>query len=256
MTAFAATVPVARRRTRSAFVSGARDLMPMVIGVLPLGLAIGTVIADSSVPPMAGWLAGPLIFGGAAQLLTVEMLDSGAAPVVIVVSALLVNSRIMVYGAAIAPWFREASLRDRLLVAAPLIDPLFLVCEPRFAEGDQDQRERIAYYAGGATLLLVAWMAVQAVAIGLTTSVPASAGLHLAAPLAFVGMLANATKSRPAVASAAVACFVAVAGTGLPYQSAMSLGIVAGLVAGIVTARIDRRAEAAANENEDTEVSS
>ena len=80
----------------------------MVIGVLPLGLAIGAAIGTSSIPPLAGWLGGPLIFGGAAQLIAVQLLDAGAAPAVIVISALLVNARIVMYGAAIAPWFRGA----------------------------------------------------------------------------------------------------------------------------------------------------
>ena len=111
--------------------AGARDITPMVIGVLPLGLAVGVAISTSSIPALAGWAAGPLIFGGAAQLMAIQLLDAGAAPLVIIVSALLVNSRIVMYSAAIAPWFRTAILRQRLLVAAPLIDPLYLTCADR-----------------------------------------------------------------------------------------------------------------------------
>ena len=117
MTITSPTVPTygAVRRWRHS-VAGARDITPMVIGVLPLGLAIGVAISTSSIPALAGWAAGPLIFGGAAQLMAVQLLDAGAAPAVIIVSALLVNSRIVMYSAAIAPWFRTATLRQRLLV--------------------------------------------------------------------------------------------------------------------------------------------
>ena len=217
--------------------AGARDMTPMVLSVLPLGLAIGAAVATSSIPALAGWVGGPLIFGGAAQLLAVQLLDSGAAPAVVIVSALLVNARVVMYGAAIAPWFREASLRQRLLVAAPLIDPLYFTCAARYDRGDLDQRARIGYYAGAASLLLIAWMTVQWVAIAAGASMPDGVGLHLAAPLAFVGLLAKSTTSRPAIAAAGAAAVAAVAGTGLPFQSAVSLGIVVGLAAGVFANR-------------------
>lgn len=217
---------------RRDFTAGVRDIAPLVVALAPLGLAIGAAISTSSVPSFTGWLSGPLIFGGAAQLLTVQMLDEGAAPAAVVASALLVNSRVLVYSASIAPWFRSASLGQRLAVAAPLIDPLFLRCTARFDQGDLDQRGRLAHYAGAATLMLVAWAAIQAFAIWIGTSLPASMRLEMVAPLAFTGLLANSTKGRPMLVAAAVAGGVAVIGTGLPYQSAIPVAVVAGLVAG------------------------
>jgi predicted branched-subunit amino acid permease len=213
----------------------------MVIGVLPLGLAIGVAISTSSVPAVAGWAAGPLIFGGAAQLMAVQLLDAGAAPAVIIVSALLVNSRIVMYSAAIAPWFRTATLRQRLLVAAPLIDPLYMTCAARYERDDLDQRGRLAYYAGAALLLLASWMAIQALAIVIGDSIPDAAGVHVAAPLAFAGMLAKATVARPAIAPAGVAGLVAVVAAGMPYQSGITLAVVAGIVAGSVADQRSQR---------------
>jgi predicted branched-subunit amino acid permease len=218
------------------FTEGARDIAPLVVALLPLGLAIGAAISASSVPSIAGFLSGPLIFGGAAQVLTIQMLDDGSAPIAIVTAALLVNSRVLAYSASIAPWFRSASLGSRLAVAAPLIDPLFFRCTARFEHGDLDQRGRLAHYAGAATMLLGSWMAIQAVAIWIGTSVPPWMNLQMAAPLAFVGPLANSTRGRPMLVAAAVGGLVAVGGTGLPYQSAIPLAVVGGLVAGAVCA--------------------
>jgi predicted branched-subunit amino acid permease len=182
-----------------------------------------------------------LIFGGAAQLMAVQLLDAGAAPAVIIASALLVNSRIVMYSAAIAPWFRTAPLRQRLLVAAPLIDPLYLTCTARYERADLDQRGRLAYYTGAAVLLLASWMAIQAVAIAIGDSIPDAAGLHVAAPLAFAGMLAKATVARPAIAAASAAGLVAVTAAGMPYQGGITLAVVAGIVAGCVADQTGRR---------------
>lgn len=226
----------ATESTAGRFGQGARDIVPFLLGVLPLGLAIGATVAASTVPPLAGWLAGVFVFGGAAQLLTIQLLDAGAAAAVIVVSALLVNSRVLMYGAALAPWFAETSLRTRLLVAAPIIDPLFLLVQPRFQRGDLDQRGRTAYYAGAATVLLVGWMVAQAVGIAVGAALPEAMSLEMAAPLAFTGYLATITRTRPGRAAAGAAVLAATLGAGLPLQSGLSVGIVAGLAAGWVAA--------------------
>jgi predicted branched-subunit amino acid permease len=204
----------------------------MVMGVLPLGLAIGVAISASSIPPLAGWAAGPLIFGGAAQLTAIQLLDSGAAPAVVIVSALIINSRVVMYSAAIAPWFRTATLRQRLLVAVPLIDPLYLTCATRYEDGGLDQEGRLAYYTGAAALLLGAWMAIQGVAITIGDAIPEGAGLHIAAPLAFAGMLAKATVVRPAIVAASGAGLVAILAAGVPYQGGITLAVLAGTLAG------------------------
>jgi len=94
-----ATAPITDMRpagsARWAALEGARDMTPMVIAVLPLAVAIGAVISTSSVSALTGWAAGPLIFAGAAQLVTIQLLDSGAAPAVIIVSALALNARVL-----------------------------------------------------------------------------------------------------------------------------------------------------------------
>ena len=242
-----ATAPVTGTRptgsARRAAREGARDMVPMVIAVLPLAVAIGAVIGTSSVPSLTGWAAGPIVFAGAAQLVTIQMLDSGAAPAVIIVSALALNARVLMYGAAIAPWFRTASLRRRLLLAAPLIDPLYLTGAARFEKGDLDDRGRQAYWLGGAAFLAVAFAGVQAIAIVTQASLPESTGLQIAAPLAFAGLLAKSTPNRPAVRAAIVAAAVATVGAGLPFQSAVVVAALAGLAAGGVSARRQKDAE-------------
>jgi predicted branched-subunit amino acid permease len=223
---------------RGDLLAGSRDIVPLTVGVLPIGLAIGATIgASDSVPTLAGLMGGPVIVGGAAQLLTIRMLDAGAAPVAILVSALLVNARVLMYGAALAPWFREPSVRQRLLVAFPLIDPTFFVSTSRFARGDLDQSGRLAYYAGAATTLMLAWIGIQALGIAAGGALPDAVGLHLAAPLAFAGLLAKSVSGRPALAAAGTAGLVAVVGTGLPFQVGMLLAVLAGITAGGVVAR-------------------
>jgi predicted branched-subunit amino acid permease len=44
------------------------------------------------------------VFGGTAQLLAVQLLDTGASVAVVALGALVVNARMLLYGAALAPY--------------------------------------------------------------------------------------------------------------------------------------------------------
>lgn len=222
---------------RSTAIEGARDIVPMVLSLLPFALTIGAVLASSSIGTVEGILSGPLILAGAAQLMAVQMLEDGAAPFVIVFSALLINARIILYSAALAPWFREESLGRRLLLAIPLIDPLYFTVGARFDRCDLDRRHRQAYYAGAASLLVATWVIAQSLAIIAGAGLPDGVGLHIGAPLALAGMLAKSTTTRPALAAAGAAAVLVVFAAGLPFHSAVLVSAIGGIGVGALVSR-------------------
>ena len=217
---------------RSPFVEGTVSVIPIVVGVIPFGLAVGAASAAADVPTSAA-IAGPImILAGAAQLTAVEMLDAGAAPIAIVISALMLNARFMLYSAALAPWFRHASFTRRVVLALPVIDHMHFICTPRFRAGDLDQRQRTAFYVGTAALPVFAWVASNMAGLVIGNSVPDGVGLHVAGPLGFAGMLATSTEHRPSTIAATTAGAVAVIAVGLPLHLAVVLAPIAGVVAG------------------------
>lgn len=229
--------------TRSTFGSialeGARDITPMVLGVIPFGLAIGAAIGTTSMSAAQGLASGPTILAGAAQLTTVQMLDSGAVPLVVVLSALMINARLLLYSASIAPWFRNEPLRRRLLLAVPVIDQMHFTCVPRFERGDLDADGRRAYYVGAAVWLVGAWVASQLLAIVAGAQLPESWGLRIAAPLALAGLLAKSIAGRPSQVAAATSAAVVVAGAGLPFHSAVLVAAIVGIATSSVAVRGD-----------------
>ena len=188
----------------------------------------------SNLPVLAGWLGAPLIMAGSAQLTAVEMLEAGAAPMMIIV----LGSRdqrpdrhVQRRDGPLVP--RRAATGVGLLLAIPLIDQLYLVNVARFEQCDLGRRERQAHWVGGALVLCGTWVASQTAAIVFGAGLPEGSGLGLAAPLALVGLLAMSVKERPAVAAAAVAGLVAVVGVGLPFQASILVAGVSGVVAGV-----------------------
>lgn len=221
--------PAPGTSTGTIFRAGARDMTPMVIGVVPFGLAIGATIGSSGIDPWAAAASGPVLLSGAAQLTTLQMLEAGSSPAVIVASALLINLRILLYSASLAPWFAGVRLRMRLLLATSVIDQTHFVAVPRFERGDLDRRGRVAYYAGASVWLVTAWLASQLVAMILGAELPESAGLDMAAPLALIGLLAKSVGTRPSALAAGLGVAVATVGAGLPFHSATLVATVTGI---------------------------
>jgi predicted branched-subunit amino acid permease len=222
---------------RSAAIEGARDITPMMLSVLPFGLTIGAVLASSSIGTFEALISGPITLAGAAQLTAVQMLDDGVAPIVIVISALLINARIILYSTAMAPWFRDESLGRRLLLAIPLIDQLYFTCSARFERCDLDRRQRQAYYAGGAALLVTGWIAAQSVAIVAGAQVPDGVGLQVGAPLALAGLLAKSTADRPSCVAASSAAVHVVGCVVIPIHTGVLVSTLGAVAIATVVAR-------------------
>lgn len=235
--------PVERRtssRLATAAAEGVRDITPMVVGVAPFGLAIGAAVATTTLSLGQGLFSGAAILAGASQLTVVTMLDEGVTPLVIVLSALIINARILLYSASLAPWFRDEPLRRRLLLAIPVIDQMYFTCLPRFQRNDLDRAERQAYYLAAAAFLIFGFLSTQSLAMVAGARLPEWTGIGVMAPLALVGLLAKSVVDRSAAKAAAAAGTVAVLGVGLPFQSAILVAIGAGVAAGLVDRSSER----------------
>lgn len=215
--------------------AGARAMVPWLLGVTPFGLVIGLSAAQADMPTLAGWLTGPAIYAGSAQIATIEMLGSGAAPAAVILTVLVINIRLVLYSAAMATHWRDTPLWWRLLAGYLLIDPSFAVGIDRY-DAPGDRRRAHAYYLGGAVLLWVAWLA--AIAVGATAGAQLPGWLHLEflVPLYLLGevvpKLGQAATRRAALAAAGVAA--------LAIAAPMHLGIAIGTVIGIATGLLRR----------------
>ena len=93
------------------FRDGVVAVSPLMIGVSPFGLVFGVAAAASSVGGAIGWTSSWIIFGGAAQIATIQLLDEGTAAVVVIATAFIIQLRHLMYSAAMAPHFREFPAR-------------------------------------------------------------------------------------------------------------------------------------------------
>ncbi len=217
--------------TRRAARDGIRAIMPMTVAVAPFGLVLGATIAANDIDPTAGLASSILVVAGSAQLSTLDLVSQGAAPIVTITAALLINLRFLAYSAGTATWFPTSTRRQRLAIAYPLVDQLYLVMATDTRWDDRSEPERRTFYAGAASLLVGVWVGSQLVGYVAGGAVPEGLALHAAAPLSLAGLLAKATSTRVATRAAAIAGLVAAGATSLLGPACVILAIVIAVAA-------------------------
>src|SRR5690606_38199800 len=107
--------------------AGARSCVPMLIGVVPFGLVAGATPAAAGFGVIAAVGMSTIIFAGASQLATVDVLAGGGSAWVAAIAAWTINLRLLLYSASIAPHLARETLAKRLAVSYLLVDQNYAV---------------------------------------------------------------------------------------------------------------------------------
>ncbi|MCL3861071.1 AzlC family ABC transporter permease [Actinotalea sp. K2] len=223
--------------TSSATRQGLRDALSVVVGYIPFSIALGAALGAAGVKPLTAWLTSPLVFAGTAQLVSVQMLGAGAGGLVVVATALVINSRHLLYSASMIPHTRTWRRRDRWAAAYFLADPVFAVADARYrSSGWSDARAGRHYYFALAATCWTAWLLLTGTGVLLAGSLPPGLRLEVAAPLTFLLLLLPTMDSTPSRVAALVGGTAAVVASGLPLGTGLLLGAAVGIAAGRLAA--------------------
>jgi 4-azaleucine resistance transporter AzlC len=221
---------------REAAAAGARAIIPLTLGVVPFGVAYGVVVSQSDIALWVGIGASIVVYAGASQLSLVELLDSGASSAAAIGTALVINARLGLYSAALAPAFRQFPLTWRFALPQLLTDQSATL-SLLYYEQVSDPRARRWYYLGASTTIAAGWMAATLTGAWGGSRVPESLELEFAIPLVFVSLLVPVVRDRPSLVAALVGGAVAFATVDLPSGLNILCGALAGIAAGVVADR-------------------
>ena len=213
-------------------VQGARDTLPIAIGIIPFGLVAGAAAVEAGYGLSGAVGFSVIVFAGASQLAAIDLLSGGSAIAVAVLTAWLINLRMVMYSAALAPWLGHESTRRRAGAAYVLTDQAFALSITHYDKG-APLEDRLRYYLGVAVPLWLNWQVTTILGALVGTKIPDEIPLDFAIPLCFLVLLVPTIKDRPTVVAAVVggggAVLVAEAGLA---DAAIVLGAVAGIAAG------------------------
>jgi len=228
------------KTTRSAFIAGFRDQAPGILGNVPFALITGAAASAAGVDP---WLAlgmSIIMFAGAAQLAAISLMAEHAPGAIVVLTVLIVNLRMMMYSAAMAPYFRHTPVARKWLFSYLLTDHTFALITTKFNK-QKPPRHLDAYYFGATGTMWLVWQAGMAIGIFAGAQVPAKWSLDFAIPLVFLSLVLPAMHTRSHWAAAIAAATAAAFCASLPLR----LGLIAGAVTGVIVGMCFERLAAA-----------
>lgn len=216
---------------RDDFRRGVQDILPILVGVIPFGLVFGAVAVETGLTTWEAMGFSLFIFAGASQLAAVELLAKDASVVVIVFTIAVINLRMLMYSASLAPEFAGVPRRTRVLGAYLLTDQAYAVT---IAKADElgNPRRRFVYYLGAAIPLYVNWQLVSLIGAVGGAAIPDSIPLDFAIPMVFLVLLVPAVKDRPGLAAAATAGVLSVALGFLPANLGLFVAALSGVGVG------------------------
>ncbi|MFN3257645.1 MAG: AzlC family ABC transporter permease [Ilumatobacter sp.] len=219
-----------RRVVRSIDGQALRDIVPLAIPAIPFGFVIGLAITETAMPTWIAWLTAPLVFAGAAQLAMVTL--AGTASVWAIMAAVLViNTRHVMYSAAMAPIFRTQPRWMRWLGPFLMVDQVFALA---VLQGERDPASFRRYYSTIAIFLFLVWNTVVPLGMLIGPVIPDDWRLDFAPPIMFAGLVLYSINRVPAAAAAVVGGLTSLATVGLRDRLGIVIGALAGVVAGVV----------------------
>jgi predicted branched-subunit amino acid permease len=210
------------------------DALTLLIGMVPFGLVVGVTAALLGITSPAALGTSAFLYAGTSQMAGFAQLAAGSAPLAVIATIVIVNARLLLYGAALESRFRSQPLWFRLIGPMVLIDQTFATAT---AKGPDPDRPFRRYWLVLGLTVLVGWTSSIAAGMIIGPALPTDLPLDATGTACLLGLLVPRLADRRALLTAAVAAVVAVAGLALPAGSGILLATSCGLLAGALVAR-------------------
>jgi predicted branched-subunit amino acid permease len=218
---------------RRDFIAGARETLPILLGVIPFATICGVAAVSVGLTPFEAIAMTLIVYAGASQLAVFQLMGSGGGWLIMVVTAWIINVRFTMYSAALAPYLQKEPFHRKAPFAYMLSDQAFGVTMSRFSNA---LPSKPAWYFYGSVLTVwAAWNISATAGALLGTLVPESWGFDFAFPLSFMALMFAALKNRPGAVAALAGGITAVVMNGLPYNLGLVLGALTGITAGVLS---------------------
>ena len=228
----------------AAFLSGAKAIFPVLLALLPFGLAFGATATGNGLSAVEALGMSVFVFAGAAQLAAVPLLSAGASVAIVLLTVLVINLRLTLYSASLAPHFKRLPAGWKGLLAYLLTDQAYAATITRFDEGETEEQDKRWYYLGVAVAIWLTWQAATMLGVAVGSWASEGWSLDFVLPLIFIAAVVPAIKDRTTGAASLSAGIAALFCAALPLNlgliSAALVGVVGGLAAEMIFGRSER----------------
>jgi len=224
------------------FLKGITDVSPLMIPVIPFGLIFGILSIDIGFSPLATMGMSLIVFGGASQIILLQLFSGGASSFVIISSVGAVNSRHLLYGAVVSEHVSDLKLIWKIIISYFLIDQAFATSNEYFKKNKE--KNKYFHLIGGGFTCWVVWQTTTFLGIILGAAIPEKLGLSFAVPLTFLAILVNDFRKMNNIIVILVSGLVATLGFNhIPYKAYVIVAALAGLFAAMILTKMIKNYE-------------
>ena len=212
-------------------VKGIADVSPLMIPVVPFGIIYGVIGMELGLSAYMTFGMSIIVFGGASQIVLLQLFSGGASTFITITSVGAVNSRHLLYGAVFSEYLSHLKITWKIILSYVIIDQAFAVSNTYFKKNKKDEFKHYHLLGAGFTCWTV-WQISTILGIVLGSVVPEELGLSFAISLTFLALLISDFRKFKNIIVMLVSGLIATIGyTTIPFHAYI---IVAGLSALIV----------------------
>ena len=224
------------------FLKGIFDVSPLMIPVVPFGLIFGVLAIDVGFSPLETMGMSLIVFGGASQIVLLQLFSGGASSLVIISSVGAVNSRHLLYGAVVSEHLSDLKLIWKIIISYFLVDQAFAISSEYLK--NNKARNRYFHLIGSGFTVWIIWQITTFSGIILGAAIPEKLGLSFAVPLTFLALLVNDFRKMINVIVIIISGLVALFGYNyIPYKAYVIIAALAGLLTAFILTNIKKNYE-------------
>ena len=172
------------------FKRGILDVAPHMLSVIPFGIICGAIGVELGFNPYLVYAMSLIIFGGASQIVFLQLLSGGASALIAVTSVGVINSRHLLYGAVLSEYLAKLTLIKKLIISYFVVDQGFAESNKYFKK-NRNQKHIHYHLLGTGITLWICWQISTLTGIILGSIVPPELGLKFAIPLTFIAIVVS-----------------------------------------------------------------
>jgi len=222
------------------FKEGVFEELPLQVGVFPFGIIYGIMAIETGLTPLQAFLMSSIIFGGASQIVFLQLFSSGSSMQLLVTSVGAINSRHFLYSLSMLEFLKKLSLKWRIILGYLLTDEAYAVSIRKFMNEPNKLFLHFHLLGTGITLFL-SWQLSTLTGILLGGDLPEFLDLQFIIPLTFIAIIIPMIKSVSTLFVVLSSAVTALICKNLDINFWIILSAVVGIIFGILTSKMDSK---------------
>ena len=221
------------------FKKGILDVAPHMLSVIPFGIICGAIGVELGFNPYLVYAMSLIIFGGASQIVFLQLLSGGASALIAVTSVGVINSRHLLYGAVLSEYLEKLTIFKKLIISYFVVDQGFAESNKYFKK-NKNQKHIHYHLLGTGITLWICWQISTLTGIILGSIVPPELGLKFAIPLTFIAIVVNDLRKIDHVVVMFVSGISSLFFFDAPFRSYIIISPIIALIAASLLLRVKK----------------